>query len=150
MPILINVFLDHSVTESLFLNKEYTSEDSSRRSQYVVDKRIYPQDLFNAPIFTFINCQPDTKTAYVLKVSMGPRTSISSLSSASGGMEKLQINVSICKPTTLTPVTLFLAKTGMPLPAEKVAEIRKTAKWGYECRVLSQPDKIIAYFYTSI
>jgi len=134
--------------ESLFHSKTYTGPDGSIRHQFFVDKRIYPSEPFDAPVFTFVNCKPDSKSSYVLKISLGPRMKISRVSSAAGGLRKMQINAELDREQAMPPITLYLAKTGLPLTREQIADL-KQHKWGYECRLLSQPDKIIAYFYTA-
>lgn len=147
--ILLNVRFDKSVLESLFHNKTYTSADGSVRQQYVIDKRIYPAELFDAPIFTFINCKPDSRTAYVLKISIGPRLKISRFSAAEGGLAKMQINAMVDVKHTAPQLTLYLAKTGLPLKPDQAAHFRQDYKWGYACQLLSQPDKTIAYLYAA-
>jgi hypothetical protein len=147
VTILLNVCLDKSLLETLFLNKQYVAPDGSERIQYVLDKRIYPGEPFDSPIFTFIECRPDAKTAFVLKMSMSPRLRVSRVSTAQGGLTKLQINAEPDVKQVTPPLTLFLAKTGLPLDSEKVKTMRQEYTWGYECRLLSQPDKIIAYLY---
>lgn len=148
--ILLNVFLDRSLIETLFLNKPYTAPDGSVRREYVVDKRIYPQTLFQAPIFTFVNCVPNAKTLYMLKISIGPRMQVSRFSHVEGGMQKLTIKVQLMleEKKEPPPIRLYLAKTGLPLAQEQLAELRKH-KWGYKCTLLNQPDKVIAYLYAT-
>ena len=147
--ILLNVYLDKSVTESLFLNKQYTGPDGSTRQQYLIDKRIYPGEPFDTPIFTFKDCKPDRKTGYMLKISIGPRLSVSRISTASGGLTKMQVNVEKDVKQVTPKNTLYLAKTGLPLPADRIQEFHDKYRWGYECRLLSQPDKIVAYLYVA-
>jgi hypothetical protein len=80
----------------------------------LIDKRIYPAEPFDTPVFTFKNCKPDRKTAYVFKISMGPRLSVSRISTASGGLQKMQVNVEKDVKQVTPPNTLYLAKTGFP------------------------------------
>jgi len=143
--ILLNCYLDKSVVESLFFNKQYKVRDATRY-QYYTDKRIYPAEPFDAPIFTFVNCKPDTKTAYMLKITISPRLKISRVSTATGGLTKMQITVSKDTKQVTPQITMFLAKKGLPFTHEELERFRNLS-WGYECRLLSQPDKIIAYYY---
>lgn len=146
MTIILNVKLDKSVIESLFLNKQYAVSGFARM-QFVVDKRIYPSEPFDAPIFTFSDCSPDQKMAYILKISVGPRLAVSRVSTTTGGLKKMQIVLSIYKPKPNFGLSiLYLAKTGLPLTTEQIAGYREY-RWGYPCRLLSHPDKIVAYFY---
>jgi len=147
--ILLNCYLDKSVIESLFHIKTYKAPDGSTRHQYYTDKRIYPHAPFDAPIFVFVNCKPDSKTAYVLKINISPRLKISRISTATGGLTKMQIIASPDTEQVKPPITMYMAKKGLPLKPEEIRHFRDNFKWGYECRVLTQPDKIIAYFYTA-
>jgi len=144
--ILLNVRFDKSVVDALYFNKQYTAPDGSLRRQYYTDRRIYPDQPFDAPIFTFINCEPDDRTPYVLKVNVGPRLRISRVSRARGGLKKMQI---IVRPDTQrrTPeTTLYLARKGLPFTREEVERFR-SMPWSYACRILAEPDKIVAYYY---
>lgn len=143
--ILLNVSLDKSVLESLFFIREYEFHGTVRH-RYYIDKRIYPTEPFDAPLFTFIGCEPNTRDRYVLKISMGPRVKVSRVAAAEGGLRKLQINVEPDKKQVTPQITLYFAKTGLPLTAEQLQEF-KQFKWGYECRLLSRPDQVIGYFY---
>ncbi|MGQ9507601.1 MAG: hypothetical protein ACUVTB_07095 [Candidatus Bathycorpusculaceae bacterium] len=58
----------------------------------------------------------------------------------------MQIVVHTDSKQELPPITMFLAKKGLPFTEEEVQRFRRY-KWGYECRLLSRPDKIIAYYY---
>jgi len=80
---------------------------------------------------------------------MGPRLSVSRISTASGGLQKMQVNVEKDVKQVTPKNTLYLAKTGLPLPADRIQEFHDKYRWGYECRLLSQPDKIIAYLYVA-
>lgn len=146
--ILLNCYLDKSVVESLFYIKTYKAPDGSTRHQYYTDKRIYPAEPFDAPIFTFVNCKPDTKTAYVLKINISPRLKISRVSTATGGLTKMQIVAIPDTKKATPPMTMFLAKKGLPFRPEEIQKL-KQHRWGYGCRLLSQPDKVVAYFYTA-
>jgi hypothetical protein len=144
--ILLNCYLDKSVVESLFYVKTYKAPDGSTRHQYYTDKRIYPAEPFDAPIFTFVDCKPNTKTPYALKISLGPRLKISRISSATGGLTKMQIVATPDMQQVKPPQTMYLAKKGIPLLPQEIQQFKRYP-WGYECRLLSQPDKIIAYYY---
>jgi hypothetical protein len=142
---LLNVGLDKSVVESLFFIRQYEHQGTIRRCHYV-DRRIYPTEPFDAPVFTFVGCEPNTRDRYVLKISMGPRVRVSRAAAAEGGLRKLQINVEPDRKQVTPQVTLYFAKTGLPLTAEQLQEL-KQVRWGYECRLLGRPDQIIGYFY---
>jgi hypothetical protein len=146
--ILVNYYLDKSVVETLFFIKTYKALDGSTRHQYYVDKRIYPSEPFDAPIFVFVDCKPYSKTAYVLKINISPRLKISRVSTATGGLTKMQIVVATDVKQEKPPMTMYLAKKGLPLLQEEIQQLRRYP-WGYECRLLSQPDKIVAYFYAA-
>lgn len=146
--ILLNCYLDKSVLESLFHIKTYKAPDGSTRHQYYTDKRIYPAEPFDAPIFIFVGCKPENRTPYVLKINISPRLKISRISTATGGLTKMQIIATPDTKQVMPPITMYLAKKGLPFLFDEIERL-KQYPWGYECRLLSQPDNIIAYFYTA-